>query len=218
MDMTNDTFGLSRVIEPRAAVPVTAWKVDNHKEISPYECRISLELIHLERDCFQQFCSECGFDEAKIIAKILDIINRRGKLHNPFTNTAGQFYGTIEEMGSEFKKSSRYQTGDRIFCLTTMTAHPIYIEKINKIDYNYGELAVKGYGIAFIGSPLTTIPPALQYNYTMATFDEAASLYSIHCVSEKEKRYLVIGKDLVSSITYVSAIKKAVGEDRKSVV
>ncbi|HYE68969.1 MAG TPA: sigma 54-interacting transcriptional regulator [Anaerovoracaceae bacterium] len=213
MGTTNDTFGLSRVIEPKAAVPVTAWKVDNYKGISPYECRISLELIHLERDCFQQFCSECGFDEAKIIAKILDIINRRGKLHNPFTNTAGQFFGIIEEMGSEFEKNSRYHIGDRIFCLTTMTAHPIYIEKIHKIDYNYGELTVTGYGIVFISSPLTTIPPALQFNYTMATFDEAASLYSIHCVSEKGKRYLVIGKDLVSSITYVSAIKKAVGDD-----
>lgn len=213
MDMTNDTFGLSRVIEPKTAVPVTAWKVDNQKETSPFECRISLELIHLERDCFQQFCSECGFDEAKIIAKILDIINRRGKLHNPFTNTAGQFYGTLEEMGSEFAKSSKYHIGDRIFCLTTMTAHPIYIDKILKIDYNYGELTVSGYGIAFIGSPLTTIPPALQLNYTMATFDEAASLYSIHRVADEGKRYLVIGKDLVSSITYVCAIKKAVGDN-----
>lgn len=211
--MTNDTFGLSRVIEPKAAVPVTAWKVDNRREISPFECRISLELIHLERDCFQQFCSECGFDEAKIIAKILDLINRRGKLHNPFTDTGGQFYGTIEEMGSVIEKSSRYQIGDKIFCLTTMTAHPIYIDKIHKIDYNYGELTVSGYGIVFIGSPLTTIPPALQLNYTMATFDEAASLYSIHDVSEEGKRYLVIGKDLVSSITYVCSIKKAVGDN-----
>lgn len=213
MVMINDTFGLSRVIEPKSAVPVTAWKVDNHREISPNECRIALELIHLERDCFQQFCSECGYDEAKIIAKILDLITRRGKLHNPFTNTAGQFLGVIEEMGSEFEKNSRYQKGERIFCLTTMTAHPIYIDKIHKIDYNYGELTVTGYGIVFIGSPLTTIPPTLQYNYTMATFDEAASLYSIHGVSEKGKRYLVIGKDLVSSITYVCSIKKAVGED-----
>lgn len=213
MDKITDTFGLSRVIEPKDTVPVTAWRVDNHREISTEECRISLELIHLERDCFQQFCSECGFDEAKIIAKILDLINRRGKLHNPFTNTAGQFYGTIEEMGSDFEKSTPYHKGDSIFCLTTMTAHPIYIEKIHKIDYSYGELTVTGYGIVFIGSPLTTIPPGLQLNYTMATFDEAASLYSIHNVSNKGKRYLVIGKDLVSSITYVCSIKKAVGDN-----
>ena len=213
MDKTKDTFGLNRVIEPIDAVPVTAWRVDNRREISPDECRISLKRIHLERDCFQQFCSECGFDEAKIIAKILDIVNRRGKLHNPFTNTAGQFYGIIEEMGSVFKEASPYQVGDAIFCLTTMTAHPIFIDKIHDIDYNYGELTVSGYGIVFKSSPLTTIPPALQLNYTMATFDEAASLNSIYHVSHQGKRYLVIGKDLISSITYVCAIRKAVGEN-----
>jgi hypothetical protein len=78
--MTNDIFGLSRVIEPKAAVPVTAWKVNNDIKISPYECRVSLELIHLERDCFQQFCSECGFDEAKIIAKITITANNSTKV------------------------------------------------------------------------------------------------------------------------------------------
>ncbi len=213
MNITNDIFGLSRVLEPKATVPVTAWKVNNQREISPSECRISLKLIHLERDCFQQFCSECAFDETKIIAKILDLVNRRGKLHNPFTNTAGQFYGTIEEMGSEFKKSSSYCIGDNIFCLTTMTAHPIHIDKIHKIDYNYGELTVSGYGIVFIGSPLTVIPSGLRLNYTMATFDEAASLYHIHNISEEGKRYLIIGKDLVSSITYVCSIKKAIGDN-----
>jgi len=212
-DKILDTFGLERVLEPRGTVPVTAWKLDNSKTISPSECRISLELMHLERDCFQQLCSECGFEEAKIIAKILDLVNRRGKLHNPFTNTAGQFFGTIEEMGSEFEKSSPYHVGEKVFCLTTMTAHPLFIDKIHGIDYNYGELAVTGYGIVFMNSPLTKIPQGLQMNYTMATFDEAASLHNIHQLAKEGIRYLVIGKDLISSITYVTAIRKSVGKE-----
>lgn len=193
----SDTYGLSRVVEPKYAVPVTAWKLDNRREITPWECRISLEKIHLERDCFQQLCSECGYDENKIKTKVLDLIQRRGKLHNPHTNTAGQFYGAIEEMGSEYRMRSRFQAGDRILCLSTMTAHPIFIDGIHKIDYNYGELTVSGYGILFLDSPVTAIPEGLQLSYTMATFDEAASLYSIHNVAEKGKRYLLIGKDLV---------------------
>lgn len=213
MEKIKDTFGLSRVIEPKAAMPVTAWRVDNKREISPWECRIALERIHLERDCFQQLCSEYSFDETKIMAKILDIINRRGKLHNPFTNTAGQFSGIIEEMGEEYEKLSPYKTGDRVHSLTTMTALPVLIEKIHHIDYNYGDLTVTGYGIVFMDSPLTVTPPGLQLNYTMAVFDEAGSLYSIYNAAEKGKRYLVIGKDLVSSITYVSAIRKAAGKD-----
>ncbi len=27
-----DTFGIERVLQPRGAVPVTAWKVDNSKK------------------------------------------------------------------------------------------------------------------------------------------------------------------------------------------
>ena len=208
-----DTFGLSRVIEPKTAVPVTAWRIDNSREIKAEECRISLKLIHLERDCFQQFCNECGFDETKIVAKILDIINRRGKLHNHFTNTAGQFYGTIEEMGSIYAKSSKYQLGDDICCLTTMAGLPIHIDKIHKIDYNLGELVVSGYGIIFIDSPLTTIPSDIQLDYTLVAFDEAANLYNIFKASKEGMRYLLIGKDLLSSIIYISSIKKAAGEN-----
>lgn len=213
MAKMKDTFGLSRVIEPKASVPVTAWKLDNSREIKPEECRVALKLIHLERDCFQQLCRDCGFDETKIIAKIMDIINRRGKLHNPFTNTAGQFSGIIEEMGSKYAKNSRYQVGDEIVCLTTMTAIPLYIEKIHKIDYNFDELTVTGYGIIFMDSPLTAIPPDIQLDYTMVAFDEAANLKAIYEACRGGKRFLIIGKDLITSIAYVCAIKKALEDN-----
>lgn len=212
MAQIKDTFGLSRVIEPRWSVPVTAWQLNNKKEISPTECRLSIELMHLERDCFQQLCSECGFDETKIIAKIMDLVKRRGKFHNPFTDTAGQFYGTIEEMGQDFAKHTHYKVGDKVLCLTTMTAHPLYLEKIHKIDYNYGALTVTGYAIVFMDSPLSAIPPELALNYTMATFDEAASLSSIYQAARPGFRYLIIGKDLTSCVTYASAVKRAAGE------
>lgn len=213
MGKVKDTFGLSRVIEPKSSVPVTAWKLDNSREIKPSECRVALKLIHMEKDCFQQICNESQFDEAKITARILDLVNRRGKLHNPFTNTAGQFYGTIEEMGSEYAKRSPYQPGDDIFCLTTMTAIPMHIEKIHKIDFNYSELTVTGYGIIFLDSPLTTIPPDIPLEYTMVAYDEAANFYTIYSACRKGERYLIIGKDLLSGLTYVAAIRKAAGQD-----
>lgn len=213
MEKVKDTFGLSRVVEPSASVPVTAWKLDNRREIRSEECRVALKLIHLEKDCFQQICNECGDDEAKIIARILDLISRRGKLHNPFTNTAGNFSGTIEEMGSEYAKSSPYKVGDDICCVTTMTALPLYIDKIHKIDYNFGVLTVTGYGIIFIDSPLTAIPPDIPLEYTMVAFDESANFYTIFNASKEGKRFLIIGKDLLSSLTYVAAIQKAAGEN-----
>lgn len=213
MEKVKDTFGLSRVIEPKNSVPVTAWKLDNGRGIGPEECRVALKLIHVERDSFQQICNESGFDETKIIARILDVINRRGKLHNPFTNTAGQFFGTIEEMGREYEKQSPYRVGDDIYCLTTMTALPVHIEKIHKIDYNFCELTVTGYGIIFLDSPLTAFPSDIPLEYTMVAFDEAANFYTIYNNCKEGCRYLIIGRDLLSSLTYVTAIKRATGQD-----
>ncbi len=208
-----DTFGLSRVVEPKNAVPVTAWKIDNTKEISPSECRIAINLIHLEPDCFQQLCNECGFDETKIIAKILDIVNRRGKLHNPFTNTAGQFYGVIDQMGSEYQNHTNYKIGDAVSCLTSMTALPIHIEEIQSINYNFCELIVKGYGIIFLDSPLTSLPNEIDVDYAMVALDEAANFHYVYHASKDAKRFLLIGKDLLTSIFYAASIKKAVQKD-----
>ena len=55
-----NNFGINRVIEPENTVPVTAWKLDNSRKITPDEIRISIDRIHVEWDSFQQICTSCG--------------------------------------------------------------------------------------------------------------------------------------------------------------
>ncbi|MDO4552877.1 MAG: sigma-54 dependent transcriptional regulator [Bacillota bacterium] len=206
-----NNFGLRRVAEPRAATPVTAWKIDNSREITPEECRFSVKYIHLERDNFQQLCSECGYDETKIKAKILDLVQRRGKLHNPITQSAGQFYGVIEEMGSEYRKLSPYRPGQELFCITTLSGIPLHIDAIHSINYHYGILTVSGYAIVFTGSPLLFPPAGLDLRYTLAAFDEAGSLMSVGRRAADVSRALIIGKDLLSSVLYAAVIRRSAG-------
>ncbi|MDQ9826640.1 L-erythro-3,5-diaminohexanoate dehydrogenase, partial [Acinetobacter sp. 163] len=70
-----------------------------------------------------------------MIQRIKDIVDKRGKLHNPFTETGGMVYGRIEEMGSIFQSSRKFKAGDEFLCLVTMTAIPIHIEEIEEIDF-----------------------------------------------------------------------------------
>ena len=49
-------FGEVRVIEPKGSLPVTAWKVDNSRELKGREIRISLDYITMERDSMCQIC------------------------------------------------------------------------------------------------------------------------------------------------------------------
>ena len=76
MDMKE--FGMNRVLEPKGAVATTAWKLDNQQETVPKEIRVRLEMVHLEWGNFNQICSYCGYDETRIKARIMQIINERG--------------------------------------------------------------------------------------------------------------------------------------------
>lgn len=209
-----DTFGISRVIEPKGAIPVTAWKIDNRREINEREIRINTRLVHMEKSSFEQVCYECGYDEDRIKAKIIDIIQKRGKLHNPFTDSGGMVYGKIEEIGKVFRENRPwYNVGDEVLCNTTITSVPLFIEKIEAIDYNYGELIIKGYTILFENSPMFMKPEGLALNYTMTTLDEAGSIYTINTMVKPGMRVLIIGKDLVSTMVYIGSVKKALGDN-----
>ena len=73
-------FGEVRVIEPKGSLPVTAWKVDNSRELKGREIRILLDYITMERDSMCQICSICEHDTAKIAGKIMKFVNERGKI------------------------------------------------------------------------------------------------------------------------------------------
>lgn len=118
-------YGLDRVLEPKGLGPATAWKLDNGYELHNKEARISLERIHLEWDNFQQICNSCGYDENKIKAKIFDIIEKRGKLHNPFTGSGGVLIGKVDEI-ADINPHSNIDLGDRIYCITSLSCVPIY--------------------------------------------------------------------------------------------
>lgn len=209
MKSIRDTFGLSRVVEPAGVVPVAAWKLDNSREISENECLVELECIHVEHDSFQQICSECGFDDIKIKAKIIDIINKRGKLHNPFTDSGGIFCGKVVEMGSEYSSDTELEKGMRIIGLTSMTAMPIFIDEIYEIDYNYGQLMVSGYAILFESSPVTELKATSEVNYMLSSIDEAGSLCSVFNIIKPGMKVMVIGKDLLSAVMYLDIAHKA---------
>ena len=202
-----DQMGIRRVIEPKGSMPVTAWKLDNSREISAGEARVHVKRVHIERDSFQQLCSECGFDKTKLIARIMDIVERRGKLHNPFTNSGGMFYGFLEEAGGAFLQHSEFKEGDEIIAGITSTGVPLYLEQIKEVDFNYGDIIVEGYAILFEASPIFPRPEGLSLNYTLAALDEASTFETINSRVSRGMKVMIIGKDIVTTMIYAGSLK-----------
>lgn len=212
-------FGLSRVLEPQGVFPPVAWKLDTNRELRPGEARIKLELIHIEWESFQQICNSCGYGYDKILERIIDIVEKRGKLQNPTTKSGGLIMGVVDEISDDFQSQIPLSVGDHISCLSSISCLPTHIDKIIDIDYDYGQITCTGYAIIFestlLCKPRTS--PLLRKNAVLAALECSGSLYgSAKAVREqKSKNVAILGNNLHTILLYSGAMRKVLGNDCK---
>jgi transcriptional regulator with PAS, ATPase and Fis domain len=204
-----EKFGSDRVLKPKGSLPVTAWKLDNRKEINENEIRLSINMIHVEWDSFSQICHSCNFEESAIKAKIIYTVERRGKLHNPYTNSGGILTGTVEEIG-ENERTKGINIGDEVICAASMTAIPIKIEMIDYIDYSLGEVYCKGYAIVFSSTTLINSKRLNDNKYSMLYFDEGAAPVCVNRFAKinQFKNVGIIARDVANAYIYALAVRK----------
>src|ERR1700722_18036475 len=102
-------LGLHRVLEPPGVLPQAAWRLDPRPEIWPDEVRVAGDRLNLDAASFRQLREASGGAPAAALnlaaawsrqrreasggapaavrAAVLDIVGRRGKMHNPVTGS-----------------------------------------------------------------------------------------------------------------------------------
>lgn len=207
-----ENYGIDRVIEPKYVLPTSAWRLDNSREIRPGEMRVSVKRIHIEGTNFRQLCVETDNNVDKFKERIMDIVFKRGKLHNPVTDTAGVLFGTVEEIGSRFHNALGLKLGDEVICNVSMANVPLYISRITAVDMAYSQIEVEGYAILFPDFPLIPKPEDIPIDLLLYTLDESGTLYSVYQSARGKKRCLVVGNGLLTNILFGHVIRKAAPE------
>ena len=211
------SYGIERVLEPKHVLPTSAWKLDNSRYLLEGEMRIDVKRIHIEGTSFKEICLEGGDNEQKIKQKIMDIVIRRGKLHNPVTDTGGLLYGVISEIDDEYPNPKKLKVGDEVICNASLASVPLSIEEIISIDRAYGQIEVEGYAIITEVMPVLKKPEDLPLKLLMYTLDESGTIYRISSTAVGKRRVLVVGNNLLSNLLFGVAIRK-VARDNAEVV
>ena len=191
--MRADEFGIARSIEPKASLPQPAWKIDNTMKLRPSEILIDVKIININLVSFNEILEEAEFQEEQIKKRIVDIIEERGKLHNPVTGTGGMFYGKVLEMGEEYPNKYNLATGDEIVSLTSLSLTPIKLEKIIAIDYEAAQLEVEAKCILFANSPVIKKPEDLPLKLVVNALDEAGAPCRTNQIVKKNQSVLILG-------------------------
>ena len=185
------SYGTNRVLEPKHVLSTSAWRVDNDRKINPSELRISIKRLHIEGTSFKQICIESNNDMNKIKDRIMDIVIKRGKLHNPVTDTGGVLYGTVEKIGDEYYNKKGLKIGDEIICNASLAAIPLYISRITRVDMAYSQIDVEGYAILFNAFPVVKMPTDVPLNLLLYAFNESGTLYGVSSSAKGKENFLI---------------------------
>ena len=206
-------FGANRVLEPQYVLPTSAWKLDNGRKIFPYEIKVEVRRIHIEGTSFKQICLEANDNDDRIKQKIMDIVIRRGKLHNPVTDTGGLFYGAVQEIGEQYPNTMDLKPGDEVICNASLTSVPLYIDKVISIDRAFGQVEVEGYALLYPLIPLVRKTDGIPMNLLLYALNESGTLYKISSVAVGKRKFLIVGNNQLTNIFYGYAIRKVARED-----
>ena len=206
-------YGLKRVLEPKYVLPTSAWRLDNSRNVYPDEIRMSIKKIHLEGTSFKQICTEVNYNEEKIKQTIVDIVIRRGKLHNPVTDTGGLVCGQIEAIGEQAENSHGLKVGDEIICNASLASVPMYIEKITSIDYMFNQIEVEGYAILHSRIPIVKVTEDLPLNLVLFVLDESGTLFRLNQLAEGKERCLIVGNNMITNLIFGYALRRKLGSN-----
>jgi len=205
-----DPFGIHRVLEPKGKLPQPAWKLDNDTS-KVYDNEILIDIIKLNIDAasFTQIKNEVGKEEEKVAQKIMQIVNERGKMHNPVTGSGGMLIGTVKKIGKDLKIDVK--EGDKIATLVSLSLTPLNLRKIKKVYLDKEQVDVDAEAILFETGVFAKLPQDMPESVALAILDVAgAPIQTARLVSPGDT-VLIIGAGGKSGILCSYVAKKYAG-------
>jgi L-erythro-3,5-diaminohexanoate dehydrogenase len=158
------------VLEPAGVLPQAAWRLDASPLIGPDEVRIAVQRLNLDAASFRQLATKHGGDGAAVRAEVLEIINTRGKMHNPVTGSGGMLIGTVDEVGPQSPLG--LAKGDPVATLVSLTLTPLAIgDGLSTWDGRSEQVPTSGHAILFARSIAARLPDDMDALLALAVLD-----------------------------------------------
>ncbi|GID27974.1 L-erythro-3,5-diaminohexanoate dehydrogenase [Paractinoplanes brasiliensis] len=158
------------MLEPAGVLPQAAWRLDASPEIKDDEIRVRVERLNLDAASYRQLAEKHGGDGDAIRAEVLEIVETRGKMHNPVTGSGGMLIGVVDEVGP--RSPLGVKKGDRVATLVSLTLTPLRIsDGLGGWDGKSEQVPAEGTAILFGRSIVGVLPGDLAPELALAVYD-----------------------------------------------
>lgn len=214
-------YGTHRVLNPKGVLPQAAWRIDNTPEVYDNEILIDVKSLNIDAASFKDILSGTNPEmderaqEEYVSHVVLDIVERRGKMHNPSTGSGGMLIGTVREFGPAVEGREGAQRGDLIATLVSLSLTPLKIDKIKKVHLNRDQIDIEGTAILFETGPFAVIPEDLGERLSLAVLDVAGAPAQTERLVKPGDTVLVIGAGGKSGLICTAVARERVGRTGK---
>lgn len=167
-------YGTHRVLSPEGVLPQAAESICNDMKPFSNEILIDVQALNIDSASFTQLSEEAEGDIEKIKHRIMEIVEERGKLHNPVTGSGGMLIGTVAQIGEDIKDSS-LNIGDKIATLVSLSLTPLKIDEIVAIKPDIDRVEVRAKAILFESGLYAKLPEDIPENIALAALDVAGA-------------------------------------------
>ncbi len=167
---TGSPVGSHRVVSPAGVLPQAADRLDDTPDIAETEVRIRIERLNLDAASYRQLHTAHHGDGEAIRAAVLDLVERRGKMHNPQTGSGGMLIGTVEAVGE--RSPLGLEPGQKIATLVSLTLTPLRIDDgLERWDGLSEQIPASGHAVLFARSIAAVLPEDMPEPLALAVLD-----------------------------------------------
>ena len=155
------------------------------------EIEIAVKRLHVDASSLRQLRNLHRGDLEAVRAAIFELVRRRGKLHNPVTNSGGMLSGVVRTVGAAYPAPPA--RGARLASLASLTLTPLRLEELGAIDPQSNSITARGTAFLFERSPWTLLPQDIPESVAMAALDVAGAPARVRARTQPGSRVLIVG-------------------------
>ncbi len=210
--MMGNRFGTHRVIAPKGVLPQPADKIDNDMSvIFDNEILCDVETLNVDSASFKVILDKADGDEEKVKKIIGDIVEKAGKLKNPWTGSGGMFVGRVAKIGPYLADRIDLRVGDPIASLVSLSLTPLSIRAFKAVRKDVDQVDVEAQAILFESAVYAKLPDDLPRTLALALLDVAGAPPQTAKLVKSGDTVLVVGANGKSGLLCCYVAKKTAG-------
>jgi L-erythro-3,5-diaminohexanoate dehydrogenase len=191
MAETAQRLGADRVIDPPGELPQPAERLDPSGPVRPYEFEVRVERLCLDSTSFRNIRERARGDTGLMGNRIIEIVESRGKMHNPETESGGVLLGTVTAVGE--RVADPPAVGERIVTLGSLTLTALRLEAVTEIDPGSPQVGVEGTAYVFDRASWAPLPDDLSAAAALELYDVCGAATQTKALAPAEGSVCVLG-------------------------